>query len=165
MSLLSRFLLANRSILMDCLSLAIAMIIGVQLGEARVQSAWNAEKSRVEQVVAKQEQHVQNIKLEQAQINQEISNDYFKKSKLLASHLSDTHFDGMCNNTSTYEGNLSSISADTVATPEASSNALPASSRDERRLSCNKLAEDSAQTTFMLIEFQRWYQMQSNIHQ
>jgi len=158
MSWLSRFLLANWSILMDCLLLAMAMIIGVQLGEVRVQSAWNAEKSRVEQVVAKQEQHIEDVKLGQAQINQEISNDFLKKSKLLASRLPDTIFDGVCNNTAPSGSALSDVPTNTEAIAQSSADPLLAASGDERGMSCERLADDAAQTTLMLLEFQKWAQ-------
>ena len=84
MNWLNRFLLANWSWLMDGLLLLMALIIGMQIGESHVQKEWNAEKSKNEQITAKLEQHVEDVKLMQTQINQEITNDFLKKSKLLA---------------------------------------------------------------------------------
>ena len=89
MNWLDRFLLANWSWLMNGMLLLMVLIIGIQLGESHVHKEWNAEKSKNEQLAAKLEQHVADVKLMQNLINQEISNDFSKKSKLLAERLPD----------------------------------------------------------------------------
>lgn len=161
MNWLNRFLLANWSWLMDGMLLLMALIIGIQVGQSHVHKEWNAEKSKNEQLAAKLEQHVVDVKLMQNQINQEISNDFSKKSKLLAERLPAPGNDGVYNRTSATYRNLSSVPTTTGAVVEATSDALPAPSRDERGLSCNMLTEDSAQTTLMLVELQHWFEFQS----
>jgi hypothetical protein len=164
MSWLSRFLFANWSILMGCLLLAMAMIIGVQIGEARIQSAWNAEKIRAEQVVAKQEQHVEDIRLGQAQINQEISNDYAKNSKVLAGRQSDSRTIGMCDYATTSGNSVPAVPDASQGAAVPATYAIFASDADARGVSCEQLEKDAAQTTLMLLEVQRWYQKQSALH-
>jgi hypothetical protein len=161
MNWLNRFLLANWSWLIDGMLLLMALIIGIQVGESHVHKEWNAEKSKNEQLAAKLEQHVADVKLMQNQINQEISNDFSKKSNLLASYLSSVSFDRMYNTATIYGGNLSSISTDTAETSKVTSDVLPAPSSDEVKLSCGKLTEDAAQTTLMLVEIQHWLESQS----
>jgi uncharacterized membrane-anchored protein YhcB (DUF1043 family) len=161
MNWLNRFLLINWSWLMDGMLLFMALIIGIQVGESRVQKEWNAEKSKNEQLAAKLEQHVADVKLMQNQINQEISNDFSKKSKLLAERMRDHHAVGVCHVDSSGASDLSSVSTTTGSVAETSSNDLPASPGHARDVSCEKLAEDAVQTTLMLIEMQHWYESHS----
>lgn len=118
-------------------------------GQSHVHKELNSEKSKNEQLAVKIEQHVQDIKLIQNQINQENLNDFPKKSNLLTSYLSSVCVDRLCNTTTIYGGNLSSISTDTAETSKVSSDVLPAPSRDEVKLSCGKLTEDAAKATLM----------------
>jgi len=105
MNWLNRFLLANWPWLMDGMLLLMALIIGIQVGESHVHKEWNAEKSKNAQLAAKLEQHVADVMLMQNQINQEISNDFSKKSKLLAERLPDLRRVGLFNCSSgVYQG-------------------------------------------------------------
>ncbi|MFM7011350.1 MAG: hypothetical protein ACKO0Z_18825 [Betaproteobacteria bacterium] len=160
MNWLNRFLLANWSWLMDGMLLLMALIIGIQVGESHVHKEWNAEKSKNEQISAKLEQHVEDVKLMQSQINQEISNDFLKKSKLLAERLPDPRFVGVCNIPTTGGRDLPAVPNTSGSVAKAASDDLPASSGDEVSLSCSKLADDASQTTLMLIEFQLWFERQ-----
>jgi hypothetical protein len=160
MSWLNRFLLANWSWLMNGMLLLMALIIGIQLGESHVHKEWNAEKSKNEQLAAKLEQHVADVKLMQNQINQEISNDFSKKSKLLAERLPDPRIVGMCYSSSSGERGLSAVPTTPGSVVKAASNDLPAASGDEGALNCSKLADDSSQTTLMLVEIQLWLERQ-----
>lgn len=163
MSWLNRFLLPNWSWLMNGMLLLMALIIGIQLGESHVHKEWNAEKSKNEQLAAKLEQHVADVKLMQNQINQEISNDFSKKSKLLAERLPNPRFVGVCNSTSTNTRDLPSLSETATGTSAASPNAVPATPGVTVAISCEKIIQDAAQTTLMLDELQRWQRQQENI--
>lgn len=163
MNWLNRFLLANWSWLMDGLLLSMALIIGIQIGESHVQKEWNVEKSKNEQITAKMEQHVQDVKLMQTQINQEITNDFLKKSKLLADRLPDPRVVGMCNVPSAGKGNLSTVSDSAIGADATSTKPLLDSQGNVVKASCEQLSNDATQTTLMLVEFQRWYQKQSSV--
>lgn len=161
MNWLNRFLLANWSWLMDGMLLLMALIIGMQIGESHVQKEWSAEKSKNEQITAKMEQHVEDVKLMQTQINQEITNDFFKKSKLLAERLPHSRFVGLCNIPTASDGDVSSVSEAPAKFDPSSTNALPSSNRDPIEPSYSQLLQDATQTTLMFIELQRWHEMQS----
>ena len=163
MNWLNRFLLANWSWLMDGLLLLMALIIGMQIGESHVQKEWNAEKSKNEQITAKLEQHVEDVKLMQTQINKEISNDFLKKSKLLAERLPDLRVVGLCNIPTPGRRDLPAVAETPGRTAPASTDPLPAFSGDTGLVSCEQLSKDAAQTTLMLVEMQRWYREQSAI--
>ena len=163
MNWLNRFLLANWSWLMDGMLLLMALIIGMQIGESHVQKEWNAEKSKNEQITAKLEQHVEDVKLMQTQINQEITNDFLKKSKLLADRLPDPRVVGVCNITATGNGSVSAVPDSPIRTDATSANPIPVTQGNVGDVSCLQLSKDAAQTTLMLVEFQRWYQKQSSV--
>lgn len=161
MNWLNRFLLANWSWLMDGLLLLMALIIGMQIGESHVQKEWNAEKTKNAETVAKLEQHVVDVKLMQNQINQEITNDFLKKSKLLADRLPDPRVVGLCNIPTAGGRDLSAVAETPGRTAPASTDPLPTPSGNAGEVSCEQLSKDAAQTTLMLVEMQRWYELQS----
>lgn len=96
MNWLNRFMLANWSHILDALLLLLALLCGMQMGESRVQKAWNAEKQLIAHAQAKQEQHVADVRQSQSQITQEISREFAKKSKLLADRQPDSRAGGVC---------------------------------------------------------------------
>jgi hypothetical protein len=57
---------------------------------------------------------------------------------------------------------MSSVSSTSSAVAQATSDFVPATSENEGSVSCMRLVEDAAQTTLMLIEIQRWYDLHSN---
>ena len=69
MNWFNRFLLANWSHILDALLLLTALLCGMQMGESRVQKAWDAEKQTIAQAQAKQEQHVADVRQSQLQIS------------------------------------------------------------------------------------------------
>jgi hypothetical protein len=163
MNWLNRFLLANWSWLTDAMLLLMTLIIGIQIGESHVHKEWNAEKSKNEQLAAKLEQHVVDVKLMQNQINQEISNDFSKKSVLLAERLPDLRSVGLCNSAASGIRDLPPVSESATGTFAASPYALPAASGVAAAISCEKIIQDAAQTTLMLDELQRWQKRQEII--
>jgi hypothetical protein len=138
---------------------------GCRFGERRVTTQWEAEKISTAQAVALQTSHVAKVTEQQITINQEIS-DEFKKAKaeltadgqrLLARvpervHVKPASGDGDVSAVSFSAERVAATTADLVFTP------VPKGEIE----SCQRLAEDAAQTTLMLLEFQRWYAAQSN---
>ena len=110
MNWLNRFLLANWSHIFDALLLTMALLCGMQVGESRVQKDWDAEKQKIALAQARQEQRVADVRLTQSQITQEISNEYAKRSKLLADRQPDAHVGGVCNITTAGDRDLSAVS-------------------------------------------------------
>ena len=161
MTWLSRFLLANWSHILNALLLLMALLCGMQMGESRVQKAWDAEKQKIALAQARQEQHVVDVRLTQSQITQEISNEYAKRSKLLADRQPDSRAGGVCNVPATGGRDLPAVPEAPARAAPARSDALPASTGDAGAVSCEQLSQDAAQTTLMLLEIQRWYERQS----
>ena len=163
MNWINRFLLANWSQIFDALLLTMALLCGIQIGESRVQKAWDAEKQKIAQVQAKQEQHVADVRQSQLQISQEISNEYAKRSKLLADRQPYSRAGGVCNVPATGGRDLPAVPETPAGAAPARSDHLLASSGDAGEMSCEQLSKDAAQTTLMLVEVQRWYREQSVI--
>ena len=163
MNWINRFLLANWSHIFDALLLTIALLSGIQIGESRVQKAWEAEQKKIALAQAKQEQYVADVRLSQSQISQEISNEYEKSSKLLSDRRPDTRFGGMCNVAATSGRDMPPVPETSARAARACTDPLPAPSGDAGEVSCARLASDAAQTTLMLEEMQRWYLEQSAI--
>ncbi len=145
-------------------ALALALLVsGYRYGEQHVTAQWDAEKVAQAQVVAKQAEHVAAVTTHQTTINQEISNEFeTEKAKIVADrhnllarvprrvrHHATTHSDAV--------PEVSAVAAGTDAAP---ANPVPAAGQPEVGASCEKLADDAAQTTLMVVEFQRWYREQ-----
>jgi hypothetical protein len=160
MNWINRFLLANWSHILDALLLLMALLCGMQMGESRVQKAWDAEKQKIALAQARQEQHVADVRLTQSQITQEISNEYAKRSKLLVDRLPDSRAGGVCNVPPTGGRDLPAVPETPAGAAPARTDSLPTSSGDTREVSCEQLSKDAAQTTLLLLEVQRWYQRQ-----
>ena len=160
MNWLNRFLFANWSQILDALLLLMALLCGMQMGESRIQKAWDAEKQKIALAQARQEQHVADVRLTQSQITQEISNEYAKRSKLLADRQPDTRAGGLCNVPATGGRDLPAVPEAPPRAAPARANPLPAPSGDAGEVSCEQLSKDAALTTLMLIEIQRWYELQ-----
>jgi hypothetical protein len=163
MNWLNRFMLANWLHILNALLLLMALLCGMQMGESRVQKAWDAEKQKIALTQARQEQHVADVRQTQAQITQEISNEYAKRSKLLADRQSDSCTGGVCNIPSAGGRDLSAVPEAPAGVAPARSDPLLAPQGDAGEVSCEQLSRDAAQTTLMLLEMQRWYQKQSTV--
>jgi hypothetical protein len=129
---------------------------GCQFGTNRVTAKWDAEKVATSQVVAKQAEHVAAVAVQQSTINQDISND-FQKAKVAISadrqHLLARVPVRVRVDTPDHPGAVPAVPD--VATRTDAATADPVSVA-----ACEKLAEDAAQTTLMVVEFQRWYREQ-----
>ena len=163
MNWLNRFMLANWLHILNALLLLMALLCGMQMGESRAQKAWDAEKQKIALTQARQEQHVADVRQTQAQITQEISNEYAKRSKQLADRHHDSRVGGVCNIPTAGGRDLPSVPEAPARTAPARTDSLPATSGDAGAVSCVQLRKDAAQTTLMLMEVQRWYREQSAI--
>ena len=161
MSWFNRFLLANWSHILDALLLLTALLCGVQMGESRIQKAWDAEKQTIAQAQAKQEQHVADVRQSQLQISQGISSEFAKNSKLLANRQPNNNVSGVCNVPTAGGRDLSAVSEASVGTAPARADPLPSPQGDAVAVSCEQLSKDAAQTTLMLTALQHWYELQS----
>ena len=133
---------------------------GCQFGANRVTAQWDAEKVATSQVVAKQAEHVAAVVVRQSTINQEISNEFQQaKAAIVADrqHL------------------LSRVPVRVRVEATDHSSAVPAIPNVATRTDadtadpisvavCVKLAEDAAQTTLMVVAFQRWYREQREMY-
>jgi len=129
---------------------------GCQFGANRVTAKWNAEKAETAQAVAKQAEHVVAVTVQQSIINQEISNDFQKAKAAIAAdrrHL-----------LARVPVRLRVVAPDhpgpVPAIPDVAARADAATADDIPSTACEKLAEDAAQTTLMVVAFQRWYREQ-----
>ena len=52
----------------------------------------------------------------------------------------------------------------TARADAATADPVPATDRPEISAACKKLAEDAAQTTLMMVEFQKWYGAQREMY-
>ena len=162
MNWLNCLLSATRSWLMAGVLFLMALTIGIQIGQSRVQKQWSAEKSKNDQIATKLEQHVEDVKLMQNQINRDISNDYLKKSMHLADGQHGAHLVGVCNVATTGGGSVPILSEGAAGVDATSTNLVPVAAADEVVTSCAQLVKDSAKTTLMLLEFQKWYERQAS---
>ena len=129
---------------------------GCQFGANRVTAKWDAEKVATAVAVAKQAEHVAAVAVQQSNINQEISNDFQKaKSAIVADrrHLLARVPVRVRVGTADSPGPVPAIPDVAARTDAATADPIPAAG-------CEQLAEDAAQTTLMVVAFQRWYREQ-----
>ena len=165
MNWLSRFMLANWSHILWALILLISLLFGMQIGASRIQKEWDAEKQKIALTQARQEQRVADVRQTQAQITQEISNEYAKRSKLLADRQPDSRTGGVCNIPSAGGRDLSAVPEAPAGVAPARSDPLSAPSGYAGEVSYEELSKDAAQTTLMLVEIQRWFEAMQALHQ
>ena len=126
---------------------------GCQFGANRVTAKWDAEKAATAEVVAKQAEHVAAVTVQQSTINQEISNDFHKAKVAISAdrqHLLARVPVRLRVVAPDHPGPVPAIPEVAARTDAATADPVPAAG-------CEKLAEDAAQTTLMVVEFQRWY--------
>lgn len=162
MNFLYKFFLAKWTYVMVALFLLMVLICGEQIGERKVQKAWDEEKIRAATVQAKQAQRVADIVQSQQSINQEISNDFQEKKKLLGFRAVMRPDDGGLRFESS-RGLNSVLSVPEVANRAAASSpdAVPDSGGVALARGCEQLAADAAQTTLMVLALQKWHRQQS----
>ena len=129
---------------------------GCQFGANRVTAKWDAEKAATSQAVAKQAEHVATVTVQQSTINQEISNQFQKAKAAISAdrqHLLARVPVRVRIDAPDHPGPVSAVPDVAPRTDAAAADPVPAAA-------CEKLAEDAAQTTLMVVEFQRWYRDQ-----
>jgi hypothetical protein len=96
MSWFSTFLDLKKSLFLKGLLLLMVFLLGLQMGQSRMQRSWDAEKQTLQIAQAKQEQHVADVRLSQFQITRDISREFSKSSKLLADRQPANRVGGVC---------------------------------------------------------------------
>ena len=130
---------------------------GCQFGANRVTAKWDAEKAATSQVVAKQAEHVAAVTVQQSTINQEISKEFQKAKTAIAAdrqHLLARVPVRVRVDAPDHPGPLPAVPSVTAGVDAATADPVSAAA-------CEKLAEDAAQTTLMVVEFQRWHREQA----
>ncbi len=155
MSWIRAFVELNKSLLLMGLLLLMAFLLGQQMGESRLQRRWDAEKQTMQVAQAKQEQHATDMAQVQNQISKEVSDDYRKKSSLLASRA--VVSERVLDNSEASAGSLSAVSGNAAGVASASSYVVFSPEGASATVSCEQLSRDATQTTLMLHEIQHWY--------
>jgi hypothetical protein len=157
MSWIRAFLELNKSLFLKGLLLLMAFLLGLQMGQSRLQRQWDAEKQIVQIAQAKQEQHAADVAHVRNQISKEISDEYLKKSQLLAERQFDYRNVRMCNGSTVDGWRKSNISEASARVDGTGADSVFVASRDEVKMTCDQLLIDATNTTLMLVEIQRWY--------
>ena len=129
---------------------------GCQFGANRITAKWDAEKVATGEAVAKQAEHVAAVAVQQSNINQEISNDFQKaKSAIVADrqHLLARVPVRVRVDAPDHPGPVPAVPSVAAGADAATADPVPAAI-------CETLAADAAQTTLMVVAFQRWYREQ-----
>ena len=163
MNWITRFLLGHWTYILGGLLLFTVLIYGIQIGQTRVQRAWDAEKQQAALTIAKQEQHVADTLQAQRTINQEISSEFQTKKGLLAGlrpvlRGCDV---GLRVQPSQDPGTMPIVPATAAGIAAAPTDAVPDSAGLATGISCEQLARDAAETTLMVLELQQWHTRQS----
>lgn len=140
---------------------------GCQYGEGRVQEIRQAEATARVIEVARQKVQVKQTETRQEQINKEISDDFKKKKTALVGLrpvVRDSHV-RLRGTSSGDQHSVSEVPGVAAGIAAAASDDVPASSVKAIDQGCVQLVHDAAETTLMLIEIQRWYEQQAQLHQ
>ena len=132
---------------------------GYRQGQLGVQQAWDAERQQQQTAALNQSLHVAQIQTQQERINQKISTDYETQKSILARRAPVLR-DGalsLCVPASHAAGPVPAISEPAPSADAATTNPVPDPARDVGAIGCEQLARDAADTTLMLLSFQRWY--------
>lgn len=137
---------------------------GCQFGEQRITAQWDAEKVAAAQATARQAERVAVVAGQQSTINQEISNEFQTAKAAIAvdrQPLLARVPQRVRDNAASRHGAVSSIPGIAARVEAAAADAVPAAGQSADTAVCEGLAEDAAQTTLMVVEFQRWYERQA----
>lgn len=159
MSWIRAFFELNKSLFLKGLLLLMAFLLGLQMGQSRLQRQWDAEKQTVQIAQAKQEQHVADVTQIQNQISKEISDDYRKKSSILASRTDVA--ERVLDKSESKSSGVPSVSAPAGGVADSLADSVLTPFGNEKGISCRQLFQDATRTTLMLNEIQIWYERQS----
>ena len=129
---------------------------GCQFGANRVTAKWGAEKAATAEAVAKQAEHVAAVTVQKSTINQEISND-FQKAKAA---ISTDRLHLLARVPKRVRIDATDHPDPVPAVPVIAAGVDAATADPVSAAVCEKLAEDAALTTLMVVEFQRWHREQ-----
>ena len=146
-------------------ALALAVFVGgYRTGEQHVTARWDAEKAARALAVARRASQVAAITTHQSTINQEISNEFeTEKAQIVADRRSLLARvpRRVRHRAATRSGAVPEVPTVAAATIAAPADPVPAAGQQASAATCNQLAEDAAQTTLMVVEFQQWYREQA----
>ena len=140
---------------------------GCQFGANRVTAQWDSEKAATSQVIAKQAEHVAAVVVRQSTINQEISNEFQKTKAAIAAdrlHLLARVPVRVRVDAPDHPGPVPAVSDVAARVDAATADPVPFAEQPPTSAACEKLAEDAAQTTLMVVAFQRWHREQREAH-
>lgn len=143
---------------------AALFIGGCQFGENRITARWDAQKAATAQVVAKQTEQVAVVNAQESIINQEISNEFQKTKAAIAVNnhsLLDRVPRRVRVDAPSGDSTVPSVPEPAARVDAATTNVVPSAEQSTSNATCEKLAADAAQTTLMVVEFQRWHQEQT----
>ena len=138
-------------------------IVGFVMGQRHVQQAWTAERFEQQAKTLKQSLQVAQIQIQQERINQKISTDYETQKSMLARRAPVLR-DGalsLCLHASNAASPVPAIAQPAASADAATINPVPDFARDAGAIGCEQLARDAADTTLMVLSFQRWYTEQA----
>ena len=136
---------------------------GYQQGQQGVQQAWDAERLQQQTAVLQQSLQVAQVQTQQERINQKISTDYETQKSILARRTPVLR-DGaisLCIPANNATSPMPAIAEPAPSADAAATNPVPDPARDTGAISCEQLARDAADTTLMVLSFQRWYAEQA----
>ena len=137
---------------------------GYQFGERRITARWDAERLAMTQAVMQQAEHVAVVAGQQSIINQEISNEFQTAKAAIAAdhqHLLARVPQRVRVGSAGRHGAVPGVPGVAARVEAAPTDAVPAAGQSPDTAVCERLAEDAAQTTLMVVEFQRWYREQA----
>ena len=133
---------------------------GCQFGANRVTAKWDAATVATAEAVAKQAEHVAAAAVRQSTINEEISNEFQKAKAAIAAdrqHLLARVPVRVRVVAPDHPGPVPAVPGVAAGADAATADPVPVAA-------CEKLAEDAAQTTLMVVAFQRWHREQREAH-
>ncbi len=152
-------------LIVACALASVLFVGGCQYGENRITTKWYAEKAATAEVVTKQAEHVAAVTVQQSTINQEISNEFKKTKAVLTSdrqHLFARVPERVRVDIQSSVSAMPIVPVIAVGVDATTSDAIPAANQPTNSNACQKLAVDAAQTTLMVVGFQKWYREQAN---
>jgi hypothetical protein len=146
--------------LLLCLAVFIA---GFVMGQLHVQQAWTAERLEQQANALEQSLHVAQIQTQQERINQRISTDYETQKSMLARRVPVPSAGALslCIPAINATSPMPAIAELAPSADAATTNPVPDSARVAGAIGCEQLARDAADTTLMVLSFQRWYAEQA----
>lgn len=138
-------------------------IVGFGTGQRHVQQAWSDQRLQQKAKALEQFLQVAQIQTQQELINQKISTDYETQKSMLALRVPVLRESAIrvCIPASNATGPVPANAESNIGADASPANLVPDPVRDAGAIGCEQLARDAANTTLMLLSFQRWYTEQA----